>query len=93
MPKVKNRYGLQWSDIPEDLAFLQEFMSLEVFLAMVDYCGGDSIYIPMRATLEQPLKYKYICREFNGHNCRELASKHKLCERQIRRIVKNAGLT
>lgn len=54
--------------------------------------GGRINYIRNRSREAQAERNAEICREFNGRNYDELALKHDLTERQVRKIVKACPL-
>ena len=50
-------------------------------------CGGQSLYIPKRESLERNARDRDIRARFNGCNYRALAVQFRLSERQIRKII------
>ena len=50
-------------------------------------CGGQSLYIPKRESLERNARDRDIRARFNGCNYRALAAQFRLSERQIRKII------
>jgi len=50
--------------------------------------GGRLVYIAKRSREAMEKRNATICREFNGRNYDELAEKHELTQRQVRKIVK-----
>lgn len=75
------------SGIPAEYRDLVDALGLEVFLALVDLCGGQSLYIPKGETLRRDGRDREIRARFTGGNYRALASQFRLSERQIRKII------
>ena len=74
-------------DIPEEYRDIAEIIGLETFLELSALCGGQTLYIPMRHTLERDARDRDIRSRFTGGNYRALASQFRLSERQIRKII------
>lgn len=75
------------SDIPAEYQDLVAALGFEGFLTLVELCGGQSLYIPMRETLRRDGRDREIRALFNGGNYRALAAQFRLSERQIRKII------
>ena len=75
------------SGIPAEYRDLVDTLGLAVFLALVDLCGGQSLYIPKGETLRRDGRDREIRARFTGGNYRALASQFRLSERQIRKII------
>ena len=75
------------SDIPEEYQDIVERLGLEVFLTLVDLCGGQDLYIPKLESLERSGRDREIRARFDGGNYRALAAQFRLSERQIRKII------
>lgn len=75
------------SDIPAEYRDLVDALGLEVFLALVDLCDGQSLYIPKGEALRRDGRDREIRARFTGGNYRALASQFRLSERQIRKII------
>ena len=82
-----NPAAVRLSDIPEEYQDIVETIGMEHFLALVALCGGQSLYIPMRASLERDGRDRDIRARFSGGNYRALAAQYRLSVRQVRRIV------
>jgi Mor family transcriptional regulator len=55
---------------------------------VAEQLGGRLVYISKDARAAQAERNAKICREFTGRNHAELAKKHELTERQVRKIVR-----
>lgn len=75
------------SDIPEEYQDLVDALGFEGFLTLVELCGGQNLYIPMRESLRRDSRDREIRARFNGGNYRALAAQFRLSERQIRKII------
>lgn len=62
-------------------------LGLENFLTLSDLCGGLSLYIPKRESLERDCRDREIRSRFDGGNYKVLAAQFRLSERQIRKII------
>lgn len=52
---------------------------------------GDQVYFPdIKRSLRKKI-HELIIKEFNGFNCRELATKYGFSERHTKRIIKNSS--
>ena len=74
-------------DIPDEYRDLVDALGMDVFLALTDLCGGQSLYIPKPESLRRDGRDREIRARFNGGNYRALATQFRLSERQIRKII------
>lgn len=74
-------------DVPAEYQDLVAALGFEGFLTLVELCGGQSLYIPMRESLRRDSRDREIRARFNGGNYRALAAQFRLSERQIRKII------
>lgn len=88
IPYLNTARSVPMSDIPEEYRDLVDTLGLEAFLALVDLCGGQLLYIPKRESLERNARDRDIRARFTGGNYRALATQFRLSERQIRKIIK-----
>ena len=75
------------SDIPEEYRDIAEAIGMEAFTQLTLLCGGQSLYIPKRESLERNARDRDIRARFDGGNYRALAAQFRLSERQIRKII------
>lgn len=75
------------SDIPEEYRDIAEAIGMEAFTQLTLLCGGQSLYIPKRESLERNARDRDIRARFDGGNYRALAVQYRLSERQIRKII------
>ena len=75
------------SDIPEEYRDIVDTIGMEAFTQLTLLCGGQSLYIPKRESLERSARDRDIRARFDGSNYRTLAIQFRLSERQIRNII------
>lgn len=82
--------SIRMTDIPEEYRDIAEAIGMEAFDNLTLLCGGQSLYIPKRESLERGARDREIKARFDGGNYRALAAQFRLSERQIRKII-NSG--
>lgn len=87
IPYLNTARPVPLSDIPEEYRDIAEAIGLEAFTRLTLLCGGQSLYIPKRESLERNARDRDIRARFNGCNYRALAAQFRLSERQIRKII------
>ena len=87
IPYLNTVRPVPMSDIPEEYRDIAEAIGLEAFTQLTLLCGGQSLYIPKRESLERNARDRDIRARFNGCNYRALAAQFRLSERQIRKII------
>jgi len=87
IPYLNTARPVPMSDIPEEYRDIAEAIGLEAFTQLTLLCGGQSLYIPKRESLERNARDRDIRARFNGYNYRALAVQFRLSERQIRKII------
>ena len=80
-------YTIRMTDIPAEYRDIAEELGLDTFLQLTSLCGGLSLYIPQRESLERDARDRDIRARFDGGNYRALAAQFRLSERQIRKII------
>lgn len=80
-------YTIHMNDIPAEYRDIAEALGLDTFLRLTELCGGLSLYIPKRESLDRDARDRDIRARFNGGNYRALAAQFRLSERQIRKII------
>lgn len=80
-------YTIHMSDIPAEYRDIAEALGLDTFLRLTELCGGLSLYIPKRESLDRDARDRDIRARFDGGNYRALAAQFRLSERQIRKII------
>ena len=83
IPYLNTARPVPMSDIPEEYRDIAEAIGLEAFTRLTLLCGGQSLYIPKRESLERNARDRDIRTRFNG----ALAAQFRLSERQIRKII------
>ncbi len=74
-------------DLSEEQKGILELVGIEVYKRLVEYFGGQSIYIAKLDTITRSLRDRKILEEFNGSNYAELARRYGLSVRAIRNVV------
>ena len=78
---------IRMTDIPEEYRDIAEAIGMDAFVRLTLLCGGQTLYIPKRESLERCARDRDIRARFDGSNYRALASQYRLSERQIRKII------
>ena len=86
-PYMTTVRAIPMSDIPEEYRDIAEAIGMEAFTQLTLLCGGQSLYIPKRESLERCARDRDIRARFDGSNYRALATQFRLSERQIRKII------
>ena len=81
-PYMTTARPIRMTDIPEEYRDIAE-----AFTQLTLLCGGQSLYIPKRESLERGARDRDIRARFDGGNYRALAVQFRLSERQIRKII------
>ena len=82
IPYLNTARPVPMSDIPEEYRDIAEAIGLEAFTQLTLLCGGQSLYIPKRESLERNARDRDIRARFNGCNYRALAVQFRLSERR-----------
>ena len=86
-PYMTTARTIPMSYIPEEYRDIAEAIGMEAFTQLTLLCGGQSLYIPKRESLERNARDRDIRARFDGGNYRALAAQFRLSERQIRKII------
>ena len=86
-PYMTTTRTIPMSDIPEEYRDIVDTIGMEAFTQLTLLCGGQSLYIPKRESLERNARDRDIRARFDGGNYRALATQFRLSERQIRKII------
>ena len=78
---------IRTDDIPEEYRDIVDTIGMEAFVHLTLLCGGQTLYVPKRESLERGARDRDIRAMFNGSNYRSLAAQVRLSERQIRKII------
>lgn len=78
---------IRTDDIPEEYRDIVDAIGMEAFVHLTLLCGGQTLYVPKRESLERGARDRDIRVLFNGSNYRSLAAQFRLSERQIRKII------
>ena len=86
-PYMTTTRPIPMSDIPAEYRDIVDTIGMEAFTQLTLLCGGQSLYIPKRESLERNARDRDIRARFDGGNYRALAAQFRLSERQIRKII------
>ena len=78
---------IRTEDIPEECQDIAEALGMDAFLALIQLCGGQNLYLPKLDSLQKDGRDREIRARFNGGNYRELAAQFRLSERYVRKII------
>ena len=78
---------IRTDDIPEEYRDIVDAIGMEAFVHLTLLCGGQTLYVPKRESLERGGRDRDIRALFNGSNYRSPAAQFRLSERQIRKII------
>lgn len=78
---------IRTDDIPKEYRDIVDTIGMEAFVHLTLLCGGQTLYVPKRESLERGARDRDIRALFNGSNYRSLAAQFRLSERQIRKII------
>lgn len=78
---------IRTDDIPEEYRDIVDAIGMEAFVHLTLLCGGQTLYVPKRESLERGARDRDIRALFNCSNYRGLAAQFRLSERQIRKII------
>ena len=84
---TNTHYTIHMNDIPAEYRDIAEALDLDTFLRLTELCGGLSLYIPKRESLDRDARDRDIRARFDGGNYRALAAQFRLSEQQIRKII------
>lgn len=94
---MKEFNSIRLDDLPEGCQLLAAYIGLPLFLELTQVFGGESIYIPNLAQMQEEsarreLRNQEICAAYHGsaQEIHQLSRKYKLSERQIRNIVRSS---
>lgn len=92
---MKDNLSIRLDDLPEGCQLLAAYIGLPLFLELTQVFGGESIYIPNLAQMQEANARRErrnleIRAAYHGsaQEIRQLSRKYKLSERQIRNIVR-----
>lgn len=78
---------VKYEDLTPEQQDLADLLGLNIFLKLVEQCGGTNIYIPKAETIGRAARNAMIRAEFTGYNIKALATKYQLSEVRIRSII------
>ena len=84
---MTKKYAIRLEDLPEDQRDLAKALGLDAYLHLAELRGGQDLYIPKLQSLERGARDRDIRARFDGGNLRELAARHQLSVRQVRKIL------
>ena len=80
---------IELSNFNEEQLEIIRLIGMSNYLILLEYFSGETVYFPKMKSLKIQERNVKIKKEFNGKNFYSLSKKYNLCERQVRRIVKD----
>lgn len=78
-------------DLSDTQRELAECIGFESYIALVRRFAGESICVPMPASIAVEARNRLIIAEYNGYNTTALGKKYQLAECTIRSIIRSSG--
>ncbi|MGL5753849.1 MAG: Mor transcription activator family protein [Paraclostridium sp.] len=75
-------------DVPEGCRDLVDVFGMDVFISLIEYCGGSSLYLPSKGSVVKKARNRVIREEFDGGNFRDLSVRFGISDMQVRKIVR-----
>ncbi len=75
--------------LPGNQRELAELLGMQVYIALTQRFGGDTIYIQKYSELLKNPRNAEIRRRFDGYNFSDLAREYDLSERYVRALVQD----
>lgn len=82
---------VKYTDLTPEQQELADLLGLDIFLTLVQQCGGTNLYIPKAESVGRTARNAMIQAEFTGCNLKVLAAKYRLSQVQIRTIIAKKG--
>lgn len=76
-------------DLPIQLREIADLIGMEMFIQLIKFYGGSTIYVPTENSILKPVRNQLIKRNFNGSNYKQLSKEFKISEMQVRNIINN----
>lgn len=87
MPELQDRVIID--ELPEPYRGIAHSIGLDAALKVAEILGGQHVYFPlMGLRILRKMRDAEIKKEYTGYNTRDLAQRHGLSDRQVRRIAK-----
>ena len=76
-------------DIADRYRPIVDIIGVDAFVELSIYACGDELYFPKPENIVAPARNRWVKKEYNGYNLKELAEKYNLTTVQIRNILKD----
>lgn len=81
---------VELEDLSEGVKDLVYVLGIDIFLEVIDHCGGGYIYLPSKSSIIRNTRNRLIKKDFiKGLTHIQIANKYNLSDTQIRNILKS----
>jgi Mor family transcriptional regulator len=80
---------IQLEDLSEGVKDLVYVLGIDIFLEVINHCGGGYIYLPSKSSIIRNTRNRLIRKDFiNGLSHIQIANKYNISDTQVRNILK-----
>lgn len=80
---------IQLEDLSEGVKDLVYVLGMDIFLEIINHCGGGYIYLPSKSSIIRNTRNRLIRKDFiKGLSHIQIANKYNISDTQVRNILK-----
>ena len=80
---------IQLEDLSEGVKDLVYVLGIDIFLEVINHCGGGYIYLPSKSSIIRNTRNRLIRKDFiKGLSHIQIANKYNISDTQVRNILK-----
>ena len=80
---------IQLEDLSEGVKDLDYVLGMDIFLEVINHCGGGYIYLPSKSSIIRNTRNRLIRKDFiKGLSHIQIANKYNISDTQVRNILK-----
>ena len=80
---------IQLEDLSEGVKDLVYVLGMDIFLEVINHCGGGYIYLPSKSSIIRNTRNRLIRKDFlKGLSHIQIANKYNISDTQVRKILK-----
>lgn len=80
---------IQLEDLSEGVKDLVYVLGMDIFLEVINHCGGGYIYLPSKSSIIRNTRNRLIRKDFlKGLSHIQIANKYNISDTQVRNILK-----
>jgi Mor family transcriptional regulator len=80
---------IQLEDLSEGVKDLVYVLGMDIFLEVINHCGGGYIYLPSKSSIKRNTRNRLIRKDFiKGLSHIQIANKYNISDTQVRNILK-----